>query len=376
MRYVHTNLIARDHRRLARFYQDVFGCAPLPPERKLSGPWLDRATGVNQAALSGTHLRLPGHGEGGPTLELFQYADTLERPSPVANRAGYGHLAFEVADVAEALDAVVSGGGERLGEIVTHEIDGAGRITFTYARDPEGNIVELQSWDRGDEEASREAASVAAGYARWADQYDSCANPTRDLDALVLRRLLPDLSGKRVVELGCGTGKNTAALTEANEVVALDLSAAMLERARAKVVADHVRFIQLDLTESLPFGGGTFDLAMIDLVLEHIEDVESVLGEVARVLRPGGAVLLLEFHPYRQLLGKGARFADHETGDDVRVPTFVHSTTEFVEAGLQAGLTLEHLGEWGDDGEPYAREPGALPRLLSLRLRRRSASTV
>ena len=72
-RYVHTNLIAQDWRRLAAFYEQVFGCRPVPPERNLSGQWLEQSTGIRGSEIQGVHLRLPGHGERGPTLEIFQY---------------------------------------------------------------------------------------------------------------------------------------------------------------------------------------------------------------------------------------------------------------------------------------------------------------
>ena len=145
-RFAHTNLIAHDAQRLVRFYCDVFGCSVVPPERDLRGPWLEAATGVERAHLRGAHLRLPGHGERGPTLEIFTYDETLAQPTPVANRAGFGHIAFEVDDVGRQLDALVRAGGSRLGEIVSIDVKGAGTVRFTYARDPEGNILELQSW--------------------------------------------------------------------------------------------------------------------------------------------------------------------------------------------------------------------------------------
>jgi predicted enzyme related to lactoylglutathione lyase len=145
-RYRHTNLIARDWTRLAGFYERVFGCTRVPPERHLQGDWLERASGVKSARLTGVHLRLPGCGPEGPTLEIFQYAATVPQELPVANRAGYGHLAFAVPDVDAALGAVVAEGGSALGEVVTQAIEGAGTIRFTYARDPEGNILELQAW--------------------------------------------------------------------------------------------------------------------------------------------------------------------------------------------------------------------------------------
>ena len=146
IRYVHTNLIARDWRRLVRFYVEVFDCRPTGPERDQAGEWLLAATGVAGAHLRGQHLLLPGHGDSGPTLEIYSYDGTAEQALPVANRAGYGHLAFHVADVPAALDDVVAHGGQRLGEIAETTVPGVGPLQVTYARDPEGNIIELQHW--------------------------------------------------------------------------------------------------------------------------------------------------------------------------------------------------------------------------------------
>jgi len=66
-RYVHTNLIAQDWRSLARFYQQVFGCIPVPPERDFRGSSLDTATGLAGARLTGVHMRLPGYEDAAPT---------------------------------------------------------------------------------------------------------------------------------------------------------------------------------------------------------------------------------------------------------------------------------------------------------------------
>lgn len=145
-RYAHTNIIASNWRSLAAFYTEVFGCVVVPPERQQSGAWLARGTGVEDAALEGVHLRLPGHGDSGPTLEIYSYQTMLDKPLSAANRQGLGHLAFEVDDVAAILDKVLASGGSALGERVTREVRGAGTITFVYACDPEGNILELQSW--------------------------------------------------------------------------------------------------------------------------------------------------------------------------------------------------------------------------------------
>ena len=144
--YKHTNIVARDWRALATFYQDVFGCVPVPPERDLSGAWLEKGTGVRDAHLRGAHLRLPGHGDGGPTLEIYQYTRSRPRPAVAAEREGITHLAFEVDDVAEASRLVLEHGGRHVGDITSSEVPGVGLLTFVYLADPEGNIIELQAW--------------------------------------------------------------------------------------------------------------------------------------------------------------------------------------------------------------------------------------
>jgi len=147
MRYVHTNLVARDWQLIVAFYERVFGCVRVPPERNLSGAAVERGSGVPGARIQGIHLRLPGLGEGGPTLEVFQYSDLVSAGAPVANRVGFGHIAFAVDDVAATRAAVLAAGGSPLGTIEATVIPSAGRITWTYVRDPEGNIVELQRLD-------------------------------------------------------------------------------------------------------------------------------------------------------------------------------------------------------------------------------------
>jgi len=145
-RYKHTNIIARDWKRLAEFYQNVFGCVFVPPERHLSGAWLAKGTGVTEARFSGAQFRLPGHGEEGPTLEIYQYSRSEPRPETAANREGIGHLAFEVDDVEQATSEVLAHGGSKVGEVTSSRVDGIGLLTFVYVADPEGNVIELQSW--------------------------------------------------------------------------------------------------------------------------------------------------------------------------------------------------------------------------------------
>lgn len=146
VRYAHTNLIARDWRAAAQFYIDVFGCVPVGPERDHRGPDRDALTAMTTARWRGQHLRLPGHGDRGPTLEIFQYDDALPAVPAALNRPGFAHLAFEVPDVEAKRAEVLARGGRDVGEVVTLDIPGAGRLTLVYLTDPEGNILELQRW--------------------------------------------------------------------------------------------------------------------------------------------------------------------------------------------------------------------------------------
>jgi len=145
-RYAHTNLIARDWRALARFYAELFGCELVPPERDYAGAALEAGTGVRGATLKGVHLRLPGHGARGPTLEIYSYGEMTDPGARAVNRPGFAHLAFEVDDVGAARAEVLARGGAALGEVVTLATAVGTKVTWCYVADPEGNAIELQSW--------------------------------------------------------------------------------------------------------------------------------------------------------------------------------------------------------------------------------------
>jgi predicted enzyme related to lactoylglutathione lyase len=145
-KYAHTNLVSRDWRSLVRFYEQVFGCVPVPPERDYSGADLEAGTGIPGARLRGVHVRLPGHGAEGPTLEVFQYSELASDVERVVNRPGFAHIAFSVASVRDARAEVLEHGGSAVGEVVTLTTATGARVTWCYVADPEGNVIELQSW--------------------------------------------------------------------------------------------------------------------------------------------------------------------------------------------------------------------------------------
>jgi catechol 2,3-dioxygenase-like lactoylglutathione lyase family enzyme len=148
VRFAHTNIVAKNWKLLSEFYINVFDCRVKPPERKFSGLWLDQATGLQNANLEGVHLLLPGHGDNGPTLEIFSYQEMHASKSLMANNVGLTHIAFEVHDVDQTLDAAIKNDGQLLGKVTEKKVDGVGELKFVYFRDPEGNIVEIQSWKK------------------------------------------------------------------------------------------------------------------------------------------------------------------------------------------------------------------------------------
>jgi len=146
IKFAHTNIITNDWKKLADFYINVFDCKPLYPERDLKGNWLDKATKIENAHITGIHLALPGYENNTPTLEIFQYDNNLDNLEGFTNRKGFGHIAFKVDNVQEILNKLIQNGGTQLGEVIETEVANAGRIIFVYAKDIDGNIIEIQNW--------------------------------------------------------------------------------------------------------------------------------------------------------------------------------------------------------------------------------------
>ena len=146
IRYAHVNIIAEDWRELMRFYVEVFACEPVGSERDHHGQHTDDLTGIQDVRVVGQHLRVPGHGKNGPTIEIFTFDPQLPSPEPAIHRPGFAHIAFEVDDLRGVRQQILDWGGKDYGKEITIEISEAGKLTLIYMTDPEGNIVELQHW--------------------------------------------------------------------------------------------------------------------------------------------------------------------------------------------------------------------------------------
>jgi ubiquinone/menaquinone biosynthesis C-methylase UbiE len=207
----------------------------------------------------------------------------------------------------------------------------------------------------------QQGTNVQAAYNQWANQYDTNQNRTRDLEAVSLRETLAQRDLGAVLEIGCGTGKNTEWLvTKADSILSVDLSEEMLAKAKEKVQDAKVDFVQADITAPWAFAAGkVFDTVVFSLVLEHIEDLEMIFKKLLKVVRKGALIYIGELHPFKQYAGTKARF-DTEEGTQV-VTCFNHHISDFTGAASAHGFQLQHVREYFDDADK-----NTIPRILTL----------
>ena len=197
-------------------------------------------------------------------------------------------------------------------------------------------------------------------YNVWAENYDTVKNKTRDLEAKALHESVSPAKLLDILEIGCGTGKNTEyLLTKAKKLVGADFSAEMLAQAKEKVKAENVEFRQFDLREDWNFNENQFDFITCSLALEHIENIDFVFGQARKVLRANGLFYIGELHPFKQYQGSKARF---EIGSGVfELECFVHHISEFFEVAVKNNFQIVELKEWFDNDDKTQ-----IPRLLTM----------
>jgi len=199
--------------------------------------------------------------------------------------------------------------------------------------------------------------SIEKAYNSWAADYDSNDNKTRDLDQKATIKTLEDLNFDKVLELGCGTGKNTNWLIDkADEIIGLDFSTEMLTIAKEKISSPKVQFLKTDLNEKWDVPNGFADLVTASLTLEHIKDLDAIFKQANQKLKENGHFFICELHPIKQYLGSKAQFETKDGMQDLEV--YVHHTSEYIEAAQKNGFKLQELKEWFDLDTP-------IPRLIS-----------
>ena len=225
------------------------------------------------------------------------------------------------------------------------------------------------------EMAAGEIVPTDIGYDRWAEVYDSEDNPLVLLEEIHIGPLIGNVAGLHVADIGCGTGRHAIRLAAAGaRVTALDFSEGMLERARAKPGADAVRFIRHDLTQPLPLENGSFDRVLCCLVLDHIADLKGFFGELARICKPAGFVIISVMHPAMMLRGVQARFIEPASGRRIYPKSAPNQISDYVMAAVNNCIQLEHMREHAVDSKLAASSPRAAkylgwPLLLLMRLK-------
>lgn len=196
------------------------------------------------------------------------------------------------------------------------------------------------------------------GYDRWSSIYDLEENPLIILEEPQVAAMLGDVRGLHVLDVGCGTGRHSIRLAaQGAAVTALDFSSGMMDRVKAKPGWERIRLIQHDLTEPLPLPAAAFDRVLCALVVDHIADLAGLFGELRRVCRVEGFIVVSVMHPAMMLRGVQARFTDPETGRETRPASHPNQISDYVMAAVQAGLHVADMGEHAVDAALAARSP-------------------
>ena len=203
--------------------------------------------------------------------------------------------------------------------------------------------------------------NIQNAYNNWADTYDEDKNLTRDLDKIVTEENLGKLHFKTILEIGCGTGKNTALFSQiAEKVFSVDFSEEMISKAKEKIKADNVTFLAADIIKKWPDEIPSVDLVTCNLILEHIEDLDFIFNEASKKLQAGGNFYISELHPFRQYQGKKARF--EREGETTHINAFIHNISDFLNAADKNNFKLLKLKEWW-----HKEDENKFPRLITFK---------
>ena len=201
--------------------------------------------------------------------------------------------------------------------------------------------------------------SIENAYNIWADQYDTNVNRTRDLDKKCTIETLNNLVFKNVLELGCGTGKNTEwLLNKAERIIGLDFSQEMLNKAEEKISDKRVTFKKADLTKDWKIENNFADLITSSLTLEHIKNLDHIFSQANQKLNKNGLFFISELHPFKQYSGSKAQYETENGTKELEV--YVHHISEYIDDAKNNGFQLIELKEWFDENSK-----NGIPRLMS-----------
>ncbi len=201
--------------------------------------------------------------------------------------------------------------------------------------------------------------SIEKSYNTWAGQYDTNENKTRDLDRKATIETLSLHKFENVLELGCGTGKNTEWLvTKAKFIIGLDFSEEMLNKAKEKINSEKVRFQKADLTKKWEIKNNFADLITCSLTLEHIKKLDFIFNQAYQKLKAGGKFFVCELHPARQYIGSKAKYKTENGIEELEV--YVHHLSDYLDSAKKSEFQLIEINEWFDNNPR-----NEIPRLIS-----------
>ncbi len=201
--------------------------------------------------------------------------------------------------------------------------------------------------------------SIEQAYNSWAVQYDTNENKTRDLDKESTIETLSRYEFNDVIELGCGTGKNTAWLLKtAKQIIGLDFSQEMLNLAKDKFSDDRVRFEKADLTKNWSIKNDWADLITCSLTLEHIRDLGHIFRQANQKLKKNGFFFISELHPFKQYSGSKAKYETN--GKTKELEVYTHHISEYINEAEKSHFKLIEIREWFDNKSEIE-----IPRLIS-----------
>lgn len=173
-------------------------------------------------------------------------------------------------------------------------------------------------------------------YQDWASTYDQGFNPLIAVEEPHVRHLLGDLDGKRVADIGCGTGRYSRYAIQQGAAFAhgVDFSEAMLRVAQGHAAQLKHMVVAQGEIDALPLASGRYDVVVCALALEHVADLRTAIHELARILKPGGTLVISDFHPMLMMVG---------TRSGIR--NFVRSVQDYITPMIEAGLQITDLRE-------------------------------
>jgi SAM-dependent methyltransferase len=175
------------------------------------------------------------------------------------------------------------------------------------------------------------------GYGAWSEVYDDPANPIIALEQPAVWSVVESFAPGRALDAACGTGRHARRLVELDhDVLGIDLTPEMLERAVLRV--PKARFLEADLLR-IPVTDEELDLVVCGLALSHLADLRAGIAELARVLRPGGRLVISVLHPFQAHLGWHAPFTD-PSGERGFICEHAHRHADYLAAFRATGLEL------------------------------------